>query len=283
MPHALHSAEVLPGYDFLRPCHSVAVTPARFVHCTTTGYRRAGAEAYEGTDTCPEGRGRGAGFPDTIAIELNQPVLLTSVAAADVMVEGQGASSVTVLDGTHLVFDVAALNQGDGSYNVTIADGALTSVGGAPVQALGFTFNADATYPTVVASTLTGGEEWSDRPYTLLVVRNAALDVETNDSIEQAQLLEHTVSAIGYLSSAPGDVEPDDYAEDDDLTSVVAGVTLTVEGTTETVTAQAVSFASTGSQVFGHGSNTAWDSDDRWPACLRRASRSGSAACRPVP
>ncbi len=97
-------------------------------------------------------------YPDTYRIDLSAPVLQTSVDAADLTINGVAADSVTVIDVDTLEFSIASVVTGDGLYTVEIAAGALTSIGNQPIEAVTATFTADATAPTVIASTLSEGD-----------------------------------------------------------------------------------------------------------------------------
>jgi len=98
--------------------------------------------------------------------------------------------------------------------------------------------------------------------YSLVVTKDAAFDTESNDSVATAQTLPVVLNeavALGYCSLVlPGgrSVEPDNYAAGTALTNVVPGVTLTCQGSTDTITSQTASYCSTGTRVFAHGSTT---------------------------
>lgn len=93
-------------------------------------------------------------FPATFQVEFNQSLLLSSIDAGDLRVNGTPAASFTIIDGSRLEFDIASLAAGDGTYTVTIAPGALTSVSGTPNVFFSSTFDADTTSPRVIASSL---------------------------------------------------------------------------------------------------------------------------------
>ncbi|MES9904705.1 MAG: pre-peptidase C-terminal domain-containing protein, partial [Sedimenticola sp.] len=97
-------------------------------------------------------------YPDTYRIDLSAPVLQTSVDAADLTINGVAADSVTIIDVDTLEFSIASVVTGDGIYTVEMAAGALTSIGNRLIEATSATFTADATAPTVIASTLSEGD-----------------------------------------------------------------------------------------------------------------------------
>ncbi|MDP2433554.1 MAG: Ig-like domain-containing protein [Pseudomonadota bacterium] len=98
------------------------------------------------------------GFPATYTVDLSEAVLLSSIDAADLTVNGVAAGSVSIVDADTLQFSIANADVGDGVYDVEIAAGALTSLSGKPLEIFSASFDADATAPTVIASSLAGGE-----------------------------------------------------------------------------------------------------------------------------
>jgi subtilase family serine protease len=97
-------------------------------------------------------------LPTTYRVSFSQPLLVTSVDADDLRVNGVAADSVTLIAGNALEFVIATAAPGDGLYSVTIAEGALTSISGMPLTAFSATFDVDATSPTVIASSLAPGD-----------------------------------------------------------------------------------------------------------------------------
>lgn len=98
-----------------------------------------------------------AGYPESYTLRLSQPVLLTSVQAADLTVDGAAASAVTIVDAQTLRFDLTGTAHGDALYHVALAAGSLTSLSGAPLAAFSATFDSDATSPGVTSSSLAEG------------------------------------------------------------------------------------------------------------------------------
>ena len=96
-------------------------------------------------------------FPDTYRVTFNQDLLLTSIQADDLRINGIVASDVTIFDGRTLEFHVASTNTGDGIYTATIAPGSITSVTGENLPFFSATFDVDATNPVVVASNVAEG------------------------------------------------------------------------------------------------------------------------------
>ena len=114
--------------------------------------------AFTVASTAPADGALLTGYPSTYTINLSESVLLSTIDASDLTVNGVAASGVTVVDSDTLVFYIANTAAGDGLYTVEIASGALSSFSGKLLQGFSATFDSDATAPRVTASSLTGGE-----------------------------------------------------------------------------------------------------------------------------
>ncbi len=134
-----------------------------------------------------------------------------------------------------------------------LAFGAVVENGNVLAEISSFAVPADGTYILRVSNL-----EGSDSSYTLVAARDAAFNVEPNDSADDAQTLQGVDTALGYLSSSEVSVEPDDFGPGDDLTHAAAGATLSVEGQSSNVVAIDPLFASTGYLGFGHGGHDLW-------------------------
>ncbi|WP_182867972.1 carboxypeptidase regulatory-like domain-containing protein [Rhodopirellula sp. JC639] len=87
-------------------------------------------------------------FPTTIRVDVSSAVLLPSIDASDLTIDGQPAVSAQAIDENTVAFDVASLHDGDGTYRVAIAAGALTNLAGQPLEAFGISWEVDTT-PTM--------------------------------------------------------------------------------------------------------------------------------------
>ena len=76
------------------------------------------------------------------------------MAAGDLTVNGSAASGVTVVDGRTVLFDIAALEAGDGQYDIGLAGGMVEDFLGTGNDLAELGFTLDATSPVVTASTL---------------------------------------------------------------------------------------------------------------------------------
>ncbi len=105
----------------------------------------------------------------------------------------------------------------------------------------------------------------NETSYTLQVARGLAFEREPNLSTIEAQRLQTTARVAGWLDVPGYSLEPDDYASGTVLTTIVSGLSLTVDGSAETVVSITSDRRSTGSRGFGYGSSGKyWASTFRW-------------------
>ncbi|MDP2106481.1 MAG: Ig-like domain-containing protein, partial [Desulfobulbaceae bacterium] len=129
------------------------------------------------TAAVPENNAGIQNYPGTYRITLSEQVLLTSLSADDLTVNGVAATAVTVIDGNTLEFDISSADIGpDQVYTVSIAAGALQSVSGAGLEEYNAFFTTDQT-PPVVNSISVG--DWSVQttdPLTISVTFSEPMD-----------------------------------------------------------------------------------------------------------
>lgn len=109
------------------------------------------AEPFQVVAAEPAEGGLVAGFPAVYRVHVSSELVLSTVAPGDLLLNGVAASGVRSVDGNTLEFDIAGLNAGNGTYTVSLAAGALTSVSGTPLSAFVATFTADVAGPKVTA------------------------------------------------------------------------------------------------------------------------------------
>ena len=112
---------------------------------------------FQVTNSSPSDGALLAGYPSTYRVDFSQSLLLTSIDATDLTVDGVPATSVQIIDANTLEFSIAGTSHGDALYQVAIVGGALTSISGLPLEAFTATFDSDATSPTIVESSLAEG------------------------------------------------------------------------------------------------------------------------------
>ena len=79
--------------------------------------------------------------PAEIVVDFDSPVLLTSVDAGDLTIDGVAAQGVTIVDGNTLSFQIDSLD--NGTYAIEIAAGALTNLQGAAIEPFSSQFVLD--------------------------------------------------------------------------------------------------------------------------------------------
>ncbi|MEZ6137701.1 MAG: pre-peptidase C-terminal domain-containing protein [Pirellulaceae bacterium] len=148
----------------------------------------------------------------TFRVELSSPVLLTSLQASDLTVNGIAASSFTLVDGQTIDFDISSADTGDGSYAVQIAAGALTDIAGNSLVAFSSTFSVDTTPPTVVSFGVTEGD--------VLTTANIAFDVEFSEDLSEVDLGPEDVLLVENFSGATFVPQTFVYSASTDLLSL---------------------------------------------------------------
>ncbi|MFV2070562.1 MAG: Ig-like domain-containing protein, partial [Pirellulales bacterium] len=90
--------------------------------------------------------------PAQITVDFSAPLLLTTLDASDLTIDGVSATQVTVVDGDTAIFDLPAL--ADGEHQVAIAGTAIRNLRGQEIEAFGSSFTIDTTAPRVVATSV---------------------------------------------------------------------------------------------------------------------------------
>jgi methionine-rich copper-binding protein CopC len=95
--------------------------------------------------------------PATMTVTFNHNVLMTSLAASELQVDGLAATGFTVVDGTTVTFTLPALPS-QLVHTVSIAGGLIQDVSGTPLTDYDSQFKVSTTPPTVIASSVQGGD-----------------------------------------------------------------------------------------------------------------------------
>lgn len=122
---------------------------------SVSGYTGA-AESFEVTAVNPIDGESLTSAPTEMQIEFSEAVLLTSVAASDLTVNGVPATSVSVVDARTLSFTLPTL--GHGTQNVAIAGGAITDLQGQPLETFSSQFDLDLEGPRIISSSIQQGD-----------------------------------------------------------------------------------------------------------------------------
>jgi hypothetical protein len=112
--------------------------------------------------------------PTQLTVDLNAPVRINTVDAADLTVNGIAATAVTLVDADTLVFDLP-VGLGEGMYQYHIAAGAISSLSGAPLEPFTLQVNIDTQGPYVVSTSLMPGDLLEPAKRTVVIRFNEAL------------------------------------------------------------------------------------------------------------
>jgi len=112
--------------------------------------------------------------PTQMTVTFDDDVLLTSLDAGDLTVDGTPATGFAVVDGRSVRFDLPALS--DGVHDVAIAAGAILDVQGTPVEAYAGQFEVDVTAPWVAAASIEEGQILPTGDLTVTVTFNEEMD-----------------------------------------------------------------------------------------------------------
>ncbi len=94
--------------------------------------------------------------PNQVTVDFNDSILLTSLHAGDLTVDGVPATGVTVVDGNTVIFSIDEPDEG--THEVRIAAGALVDLQGTPLDEFTSHYAIDLTPPTIVASSIQEGD-----------------------------------------------------------------------------------------------------------------------------
>ncbi|MFV2070718.1 MAG: pre-peptidase C-terminal domain-containing protein, partial [Pirellulales bacterium] len=139
--------------------------------------------------------------PTVIRVDLSDQVLLTSVEASDLTVDGVAAAAVTIVDGDTLVFALRALVEG--VNHVSIASGALVDLEGQPIEVFAGELVVDTTPPRVIGSSIQENDTVpAGVPLAVTIRFDEALNTAALDS-DDVRLAgqnsgEYTATALAY-------------------------------------------------------------------------------------
>ena len=128
--------------------------------------------------TDPANGSRARGPTTQITVDFNDTLLLTSLQASDLTVNGVPAVSLNVLDGDTAIFDLPTL--GEGSQHVRITGGAVKDVQGTSLEAFEMSFSEDYTPPRVVYSSIQPGDVLPAGELTYVVRFSEPMQTDTS-------------------------------------------------------------------------------------------------------
>ena len=144
-------------------------------------------------------------FPGAVDIHFSEPVLLTSVDPADLLVNGTPATSFSMLSASAIRFHFAEASTGDGPYVLTLANGGIVDIRGNGNEAWSAGFAVDSQGPTVTVTSVDEGALLAPGVQTITVTFDEPI-AESELSLADMQLretLSGQVRAITAFSYDP--------------------------------------------------------------------------------
>ena len=126
-------------------------------------------------------------------VDFSDNVLLGSLGAGDLKVDGVPATSVTVLDGNTARFQLASTIL-DGPHMVTLAAGALVSADHRPLADYAATFDLDTTAPRITSSSLSENDH--------LGTGSLVVSLTFSETLDPASIDESGISLIDHRGRA---------------------------------------------------------------------------------
>src|SRR5262249_10162814 len=119
--------------------------------------------------------------PTGITVDFNDTVLLTTLQASDLTIDGVPSPSLTVVDGNTAIFAVPG-SVAEGNHVIQIAAGAIKDVQNTPIQAYTGSFFLDLTPPRIVGISLQEGAVVEAGDLTYTVTFSEAMDTANLDN-----------------------------------------------------------------------------------------------------
>ncbi|KKN76798.1 hypothetical protein LCGC14_0366650 [marine sediment metagenome] len=142
------------------------------------GYTGGVARALTVTGTDPaDGVHMGSSAPTQMVVSFSGPLLMSTLDASDLTIDGLPATGVTVVDARTIIFDLPTITTG--LHTVQIAAGALTSLRSVASDAYSGQFEVDVTAPRVISSTLTEGDVVAPGDLTVTIGFDEPMDAST--------------------------------------------------------------------------------------------------------
>ncbi len=139
-------------------------------------------------------------------VDFSAPLDLQTVSASVLLLDGEAASAVRVVDGDTLVFTLPVA-PADGEHTIEIAGGILKSVDGRVFGGRFIPFTLDSTPPRVITSSIAPNEVLDADPFTIAVGFSEEMNAGLIDSVYDASLFNldtQTFEAISTLTYNPG-------------------------------------------------------------------------------
>lgn len=167
-----------------------------------TGSTAGATDVFDVAHSSIDGLSRSVSFPEFVDIDFTEPLLLTSLSAGSLTVNGAAAHSFSVLGASRVRFFVGDLATADGTYTFALGDGTLTDIHGQPLAGWTRSVELDTTLPVVTASSIAQQGHVEGAPAVLVIAFSEALDTSYLDSNDVWLIDEATGDRIAVTSFA---------------------------------------------------------------------------------
>ena len=140
--------------------------------------------------------------PTEIEVNFSDQLLLSTIQATDLQVNGADASSVVVVDSDTLRFTIPALSEG--TNNLTLASGAVTNLQNQPLLAYAGTLELDTIGPRVISTSIQEGDSLNAGDLVVSIQFDEELDA-TNLDVTDVQLASNL---SGFKTPSVFDYDP---------------------------------------------------------------------------
>jgi hypothetical protein len=224
-----YTAPAAGSYFIVVASSPATPSPTEGEYVLTIGGASPATSPFEVTATDPADGATLRIPPTTITVDFNHNILLSSLQASDLQVDGVPATGFTVVDGNTVVFDLVG-GYTDGPHSVTIAAGALVDVQGTAISSYSGTFFMDQTGPRVTTTSLAPGAVVAPGSLSYQVTFNEPMAVgnlSADDFILHGTVLNGFYAPTSFSYNGSGTVVTVNYSnlpEDNYTLTLVAGV-----------------------------------------------------------
>ncbi len=134
--------------------------------------------------------------PTQVTVDFSDSVLLTSLDASDLTVDGQAATGLTVVDGNTVSFFI--MDPGEGTHTIYIAADSILDLQGTPLDEFTSHYTIDLKPPRVVASSIQEGDVLPAGSLTYTVTFSEPMNTANLDASDF--LLQGNIRGIYYCS-----------------------------------------------------------------------------------
>ena len=164
--------------------HLLAEDDSTGVYVVTVTGQSGPLRPFTVTATDPADTARLTVSPTQISVDFSSGILLTTLDASDLTIDGTAALGVAVIDVDTARFDLPS-DLAEGSHDVAIAGGAIVDLQGRPLQPYAGTLAIDTTGPQVIATSIAEGSVVPGAtPLTVAITLSEPLDTANLDAAD---------------------------------------------------------------------------------------------------